>query len=194
MPETAFLAIFTGGASRRMGRPKGRLLVPGSSQTIIEALVARGRYAGFEPLLVGEASAYSDLVTEVERVSDDPAGAGPIAGLHAVLQQVLRRGGSQVLSVACDMPYVGSELMASLRAHASPAPVLAARREADGPWEPMLARYAAAQVLPELSEAIDEGCRSFQQLFRRLEVEQLAWTRELARALHDWDSPQDLQS
>jgi len=192
MPATGFLAIFTGGASRRMGRPKGRLLVPGSSQTIVETLVARGRSAGMQPLLVGEASVYADLVTDVERLADEPPGAGPIAGLHAALRLAVSRGTPQILAVACDMPYVSSELMASLSAHASSAPVLAARRGERGPWEPMLARYAAPQVLPVLVEAIDEGCRSFQQLFRRLEVEPLPWTPELERALHDWDRPEDL--
>ncbi len=194
MPEAAFLAIFTGGASRRMGRPKGRLLVPGSSQTIVETLAARGRDAGLKPLLVGEASAYADLVTDVERLADEPLGAGPIAGLHAVMRVAMSRGTPRVLTVACDMPYVSSELMASLSEHPSSAPVLAARREEQGPWEPMLARYAAPQVLPVLAGAIEEGCRSFQHLFRLFEVEPLLWTPALERALQDWDSPEDLQS
>jgi len=38
-----------------MGEHKGLLSIPGSAEPIVEALVRRGREAGFEPVLVGDA-------------------------------------------------------------------------------------------------------------------------------------------
>jgi molybdopterin-guanine dinucleotide biosynthesis protein A len=186
------LAIFVGGKSSRMGTPKGLLELPGASEPIIDALVCSGRQAGFEPVLVGDAMPYAQLAAGVPRIDDDPPGAGPLAGLQAAVRHASQSGFSRLIVVACDMPYVTSRTLAYIAAHPSPAPVLAARRGHDSPWEPMLARYDTARLAPVLDEAIAGGLRSFQQLFAQIEVEALPLTPGIARALEDWDTPEDL--
>lgn len=175
-----------------MGEHKGLLPVPGGAEPIVEALVRRAREAGFDPLLVGDATPYAHLAEGVIRVEDDPPGAGPLAGLQAALRHALNTGRSRFVTVACDMPYVTPEALQQVRDHQSEAPVVAPRRGPDAPWEPMLARYDAARLADALAEAISQGQRSFQKLFASIEVEAPPLTPAIDCALRDWDTPEDL--
>jgi molybdopterin-guanine dinucleotide biosynthesis protein A len=192
MAPPPLLAIFVGGKSRRMGEHKGLLPVPGGAEPIVEALVRRAREAGFDPVLVGDATPYARLAEGVIRVEDDPPGAGPLAGLQAALRHALNTGRSRFVTVACDMPYVTPEALQQVRDHQSEAPVVAPRRGPDAPWEPMLARYDAARLADALAEAISQGQRSFQKLFASIEVEAPPLTPAIDCALRDWDTPEDL--
>ena len=192
MRPRPLLAIFVGGQSRRMGVHKGLLRAPGSDEPIVEMLVRCGRDSGLSVALVGDASPYDALAPNVPRLVDDPPGAGPLAGLHAALRHAARTGHSHVVTVACDMPHVTSEVLLALADHPSAATVLAPRRSEEAPWEPMLARYDAIRVADVLDTAMVDGQRSFQGLFAMLEVERLALSPAIERALRDWDTPEDL--
>ena len=186
------LAIFVGGRSSRMGTDKGLLRVPASDRTILETLVDRGLAAGVSPVLVGRSDPYESLVPELPRLDDEPPDAGPLGGLNASLRHARAEGRARVIAVACDMPYVTAEVLRALGSYESEAPVLAPRRGPDAPWEPMLARYDVGPVLGVLDKAIAEGRRSFQSLFRSLDVEAFPMTKELSAALRDWDTPDDV--
>lgn len=186
------LAVFVGGESRRMGEPKGLLTVPDGSQTILERIVELGREAGLVPMLVGDATPYSDLLPELPRVQDDPLGYGPLGGLRAALAHAQEAGRRHVVAVACDMPHVMTEALLLLRDHPSEAVVLAPRRGPEAPWEPMLARYDAERLLPVLDEVISNGRRSFQELFSEVEVWPIELTPAIERSLADWDTPEDV--
>jgi molybdopterin-guanine dinucleotide biosynthesis protein A len=187
------LAIFVGGKSSRMGEHKGLLLVPGGRQSILEALVARGRHAGFDPVLVGDATPYKRLARDVLRIDDDPPGTGPLGGLRAVLDHAARTGGSHIVAIACDMPYVTAEALQEVYGHRSAALVVAPRRDPESPWEPMLARYDAVRLAGVVAQAIARGQRSFQKLFASIEVDALPLTPAIERALEDWDTPEDVR-
>jgi molybdopterin-guanine dinucleotide biosynthesis protein A len=175
-----------------MGRDKGLLPVPGGTEPIVEALIRRGRDAGLDSVLVGDAAPYAHLAAGVTRVDDEPPGAGPLAGLHAAARHTLVHGGSHVVAVACDMPHVTTEAILQTCAHPSTAVVVAPQRGPGAPWEPMLARYDAAQLVDVLADAISQGTRSFQRLFASIEVEALPLTPAIERALADWDTPDDI--
>jgi len=175
-----------------MGRNKGLLPVPGGSEPIVEALVRRGREAGLDPLLVGDAAPYAHLAEGVTRVDDDPQGAGPLAGLQAAARYALSNGRSHFVAVACDMPHVTTEALLQICGHRSEALVVAPRRGPGAPWEPMLARYDALQLADFLADAISQGTRSFQRLFASIEVQALPLTPAIERALEDWDTPDDI--
>ena len=192
MTAPPLLAVFVGGKSRRMGMHKGLLPIPGSSEPILEALIRRGRAAGFEPVLVGEATPYTRLAEGVLRLDDDPPGAGPLAGLRAAVHHALTTHRSRLVAVACDMPFVSAEALAEALHYRSSAIVVAPKRSADAPWEPMLARYEPARLADPLAKAISLGQRSFQTLFASVEVEALPLSEAVARALEDWDHPEDL--
>jgi len=189
MADGAVLGLFVGGASRRMGEPKGRLKAPGSEAPLVEHLVGVGRAAGLPVVLVGEASAYADLVPDVPRLPDDPAGIGPLGGLLALLD---RAAPGRAVTVACDMPFVTAAVLERIVAHPSTAGVLAPRRPAEGPWEPMLARWDAAQVGARARAGVERGVRSFQALLGILDVDELPLDADLRHALTDWDTPEDV--
>lgn len=181
--------VFTGGQSRRMGgRPKGLLAAPETGEALVVRAVRVMREAGLVPVLVGEASPYRALVQGVEEIADDPAGIGPLGGLSAL---VARGGGGRVIAVACDMPWVSVDALRALAEHPSRAPVVAARRAREAPWEPFFARYDGARVAPVLRALIADGQRSFQRLFAALAVEAIDLGD--ARVVTDWDTPEDVE-
>lgn len=181
----ACLGIFVGGASRRMGGlPKGLLPAPDGTGTLVERLVRVGEEAGLEPVLVGEARPYRELVPEVTRISDTAPGGGPLFGLHALLVWAKER---DALAVGCDMPFVDAGVLRSIASAKGMGSVLAVRE--GGRFEPLLTRYRSPYVLPVLELALSEGLRSFQALFERLQVDLLPASAAVRRALIDWDAP-----
>jgi molybdopterin-guanine dinucleotide biosynthesis protein A len=90
------------------------------------------------------------------------------------------------------MPYVTPALLTALREHPSDAPVVPTRRGPNAPWEPLLARYEPALVLPAVDATLAAGERSFQRLFARLMVAEFQ-APGLSRALDDWDCPEDVR-
>ncbi len=92
--------IFVGGASRRMGRPKALLPVPGAdgasggSLSLLERTVAVVRAAGLEPVIVGRRPELPELEALLRtlglRVLEDAAAeVGPLGGLVALLDDAL---------------------------------------------------------------------------------------------------------
>lgn len=183
------LGVFVGGKSSRMGgRPKGLLPSPDGAQTLVERTAGLASVLGLRPVLVGNATAYEGLLPGLTRIADAPSEIGPLGGLHGLLTHSMGR----VLVVACDMPYLSHALLARLIAEQPEADVLAARGSG-GIWEPLCARYDAERVAPQLGLAIAAGVRSFQALFSRLSVRELALSDSERGELRDWDAPEDLE-
>jgi molybdopterin-guanine dinucleotide biosynthesis protein A len=182
------MGIFVGGKSTRMGgKPKGLLPAPDTEEPIVQKLVRLGREMGMRSILVGEATPYAGL--GLAAIADDPEIDGPLGGLAALLDHA---GERQVIAVACDMPAVSVEALRALAEHAAEAEVVAPRRDPDGPWEPLFARYDAPRVLPKLRAAASEGARSFQALFSHVDAAVLPPSDVIDAALEDWDTPEDV--
>ena len=110
--------VLAGGASRRMGRDKAALPWTGST-------LAR-RAAGVLEEVCGEvviAGRVALAPAGVEAVADLFPGRGPLAGLHTGLE---RAGGRPVFALACDLPFVGVDLVMHLVAVAAAAAEVAA--------------------------------------------------------------------
>lgn len=175
-----------------MGEPKGLLTAPGGSQTILERLVEFGRGADLVPFMVGDSTPYSGFLEDLPRIPDDPPGAGPLGGLRAAVCRADQLGQQHVIAVGCDMPHVTIDTLVLLRDHPSESMVLSPRRGPEAPWEPMFSRYDALRLIPALDAALALGCRSFQQLFSKLDVSSLELTPAIEHALDDWDTPADV--
>ncbi len=186
------LAIFVGGKSRRMGTDKGLLRVPGRPESILEHLVALGDSMSFETVLVGDATPYRRLALDVPQVEDDPPGGGPLAGLRGASKHAMGAGCSHLITLACDMPFVTTEALRELWLHPGDATVVAPRRSPASPWEPMLARYHASRLARVLDEPAVRRIRSFQSLFREIDVAPLPLSPVIESALRDWDTPEDV--
>lgn len=184
---TALLGIFVGGKARRMGgHAKGLLPAPESGEPLVVRLARLARELECEPVLVGAAERYASALPSLRVLADDPADIGPLGGLSALLAAA---GDRPALALACDLPYVSRALLARLLQEDGDAAVLAPR-STNGLWEPLAARYHAERVRPELARAIAAGTRSFQALFAKLDVRELALPERAE--LSDWDRPEDL--
>lgn len=111
----AWGVVFCGGASRRMGRDKARLVLDGT--TLLERAVRE--LASLTPrvlLASGHAPRYPEL--GLECVLDVEAGAGPLAGLAALLERLEREGVAYACVLACDLPCASARALRTLLEHA----------------------------------------------------------------------------
>lgn len=197
-PESTVGGVFVGGASRRMGgAPKGLLPSPSTGEPLVVATARDAASVGLHVVLVGEASPYDGLLAGTPRLADSPPGVGPLGGLAALLAYAEGRGAPYVVALACDMPHVTGPSLQRLASApfdlgALPAAVVAARRSAHAPWEPLFARYDVAAVGPVLTRALGAGVRSFQRLFCELAVAPLVLAPGDLDVLDDWDTPDDV--
>ncbi len=174
--------IFVGGASSRMGSPKGLLRAP-SGETLVSRLARVVTEAGLEPLLVGQRAEYEKLGL---RSIPDASAEGPLGGLIALLEAA---NGERVIAIACDMPHVTVELVRKL-VHAPDAPVVAPRR--GGRWEPLFARYDSSPVLDVAKERAVQKELALQGLLDAAGAAPLLLDDDESALLDDWDAPEDL--
>ena len=183
--------IFVGGKSSRMGgKPKGLLHAPGTKTPLVVRLASIARSVGLEPVFVGKTDdAYRSLLPDLRIIDDAPGVEGPLAGLAALLDDA---GDSSVIALACDLPFVETNLLMRLASEHRDALILSPRASPNAPWEPLLARYDAPRVRPVLQQALADGVRSFQKLFARLEVSELVLSESERLQLRDWDETGDV--
>ncbi len=128
-----------------MGVPKPTLELAGRPLIAypLEAVAA----AGLEPVVVAkEESELPDLDCRIVR--DSEPGIHPAAGIRSALGAA----GGPVVVVACDMPFVPSQLVAVLSQIDAPVAVPMVR----GRMQPLLARYEPS-VAPHLERAVERG-------------------------------------
>jgi molybdenum cofactor guanylyltransferase len=158
----ATLLVLAGGESRRMGRPKAWLEVGGG--TLLRYVVQRLSPA-FPEVIVSFAVPEQLLEPVPYRiVFDRKLGAGPLAGLESGL--VAARN-DVVFAIACDMPYVTTEVAQAAVAAARGCD--AAIPRIDGRAEPVCGAYARSAV-PAITRALNEGRLRAADLAAELEV------------------------
>jgi molybdenum cofactor guanylyltransferase len=153
--------ILAGGASRRMGEDKARMLWDG--RRAVDQLADLLAGLGLAPVLVSGA----DL--GLPFVADPSPGAGPVAGLKRALAALAAQGCEAALVVAVDAPTLLEEDLAPLIAAAPPGAtyadlplpmalsIAAAPRDLAG--DAPLKRFAAAAGLSALPCPADAGAR-----------------------------------
>lgn len=193
MTETV-IGIFVGGAGKRMGGvAKGLLRAPHSDETLIQRLLAVcGRAAPQATLyLVGASPEYASL--EVRQLSDDPSGIGPIGGLRSLLLRARADGAARVLALACDLPFLDEAIVASLL-----QPLHGAARVplVDERFQPLAAAYTTEPTLAAVDHALSLGKHALMHVLDELgdDLEPLELEGLQARALRDWDTPDDVQN
>lgn len=167
------------------GRNKAALSAPGTREPLLQRLLRLGREAGIACVVVGCDQSCGDTVV----IADEPSGIGPLGGLCALLDHA---GNRPVLALACDLPYVDGALLARLLETQSRAHVLCPRDRETGKWQPLFARYDSRRVLPVVRAAIARGERSFQGVFREIDVDELRLSVAEHALLRDWDHPSDI--
>ncbi|MBI1380877.1 MAG: NTP transferase domain-containing protein [Planctomycetaceae bacterium] len=159
-------AVLAGGQSRRMGRDKALLRVSGT--TLLERALAQ-----LAPIVsrlfvaTGAELRYAELLdaANATAVLDRPtygAGAGPLAGLEAILNAAAAVGATRVVLLACDLPHVETGHLETL---------LAASRGVDvtigcdaGGDQPLVGVYDLA-CMPAVQGALARGERRADSFF-----------------------------
>jgi molybdopterin-guanine dinucleotide biosynthesis protein A len=185
------MGILIGGQAKRMGGVQKALLRPPyavGGDTLVDRLVALGRAAGLEAVLLGRAD-LGVAAADVPQLADPEPGAGPLGGLCSLFAYA---AGRRVIVLGCDMPYVSAALLQRLLREAPEAMLLAPRDHDTGKWQPLFARYDSALLQPLLERAWARGERSFQQLFAHTTVGELVLSASEQAQLRDWDTPEDI--
>lgn len=148
--------IMAGGKSSRMGRDKA--LLPVDGRPLLSVLAERWRGV-FDGLVISadtrERFAALDL-GGAQIVEDTRPGAGPMAGLEAVMTTVPAH---RYFLTAVDLPFGDPALAVELAGRMGDADACLIQRTGRG-WEPLFALYGRS-CLPAISAALDRGERSF---------------------------------
>jgi molybdopterin-guanine dinucleotide biosynthesis protein A len=158
-------AILAGGRSRRLGGcDKARLLVSGTR--VIDRLVAAvGPLARHLVIVTNLPGAYPEL--GLPTIADRLPGRGALAGIEAALAAT---EASQVLVVACDMPFLHSAFLADLMRAGRDAPIAVARSP-EGRY-PVCASVARS-CYDTVRELLEAGRLSFRELLGSLQAREL---------------------
>jgi molybdopterin-guanine dinucleotide biosynthesis protein A len=177
------IGIFVGGAGRRMGGVAKGLLETPDGARLIDRTLAVARSVSPRVVLVGRSADYD---VDVPRLLDAEPGMGPLGGLASLLGHAAT---GHAIAVACDMPFVTSELLSRLASHASSAAALAPRR--GGRWEPLFARFDVPRALPVVHARLARRALALHELLDELRADELPMLPAESRLLSDWDSPED---
>jgi len=189
------IGIFVGGKGTRMGGvAKGLLRAPGGNETLIERLLRQCARAAPEAtfFLVGEATAYAAL--SLTPLADTPAGVGPIGGLRALLLRAQADESELALALACDLPFLDEGVISSLLLPFSDVTCAARVPFVEGRLQPLAAAYAPAATLSAIDRSLTQGKHALMSVLDQLgtALERVEFDDQRARALRDWDTPEDI--
>lgn len=177
----ATLLVLAGGTSRRMGRPKAWLEV---GDTILLRWVVDRLAPAFSEVMTAFAEPEQlEQPVPYRVVFDRKRSGGPLAGIEAGL---LAARVDPVFVIACDMPYVTSQL-----AHIAVAAARtcdAAVPRIDGRPEPVCAAYRKS-ALPYITAALDSGSRRAAEVLAGMDV---TWLEDVdSEVVRSLNTPDD---
>ncbi len=181
-------ALFVGGASRRMGRPK-QLLAWGGT-TFAARIAATAGAGAASVVLVGEGEAPTELAA-LERVADRAGIGGPLAGLLGLFDL---RPDMAWLALACDQPEISPAALAWLAAERRAGAIAVMPRFGDEAALPFPAIYEpASRAALEALAGLPERERSPAALGRRADVRSPRVPAALVSAFAGANSPEELE-
>jgi molybdopterin-guanine dinucleotide biosynthesis protein A len=188
------IGIFVGGSGKRMGGvAKGLLRTPDGAQTLIGRLLSVCRRAAPSATLYLVGAAHDYAALGVPQLADDPPQVGPIGGLRSLLLRAQAERATRVLALACDLPFLDEAMLHSLL-----EPLCGAARVplADDRFQPLAAAYAPEPTLAAVDRTLAAGRHALMHVLDQLgdDLEQFELDEAKARALRDWDTPEDMQS
>ena len=150
-------AIFCGGQSRRMGRPKAGIIFPDGA-ALIEKVYAAMKSVCQTVVLVGHGEGVPERLSGLKRVEDITPGLGPLGALESLLASGLD---SHYLIAPCDLPCVTEHVFQYLVSRRyDNRPVVFNNT---GTIEPLIGLYPD-NILPAIRQQIKDGRLSMQQL------------------------------
>ena len=155
MPDAISGFILAGGKSRRMGTDKSRLVL--NEQTFVERIAGELAAITSSITVVGDQALKADQEAPINLkvASDIYPGWGALGGVHAALAACST---SWALVVACDFPFVTSELFRSLATRREAFPAVAPIQK-DGIPQPLCSLYRVEPCLRLAEQLIKSGER-----------------------------------
>ncbi|MFO7956453.1 MAG: formate dehydrogenase accessory sulfurtransferase FdhD [Candidatus Brocadiia bacterium] len=179
--------LLCGGDSERLGFPKEMLRVDGVPLAV--AMVRRLRGAFQDVAVVTNHPEWLEHWLDVHLHTDAYPGLGPLAGIHAGLQQAV---GERAFFMACDMPLVSPEAISALLSAAGGSAAPAVVASANGRPQPLCGVYSR-DLLPALEERLEGGNDlSATRFLREVDAETVELERGLPGSLRDIDRPADV--
>lgn len=203
MNETVSCLILAGGRSKRMGKDKALLPLPGHEQsTFVDHAATLLASVGREVLLVArDATSALDYVsltnvpTNVCIVTDQVPDQGPLMGLYSGLC-AMHQAATHALVVAVDMPFVRPALLTYLLSHLQPNDILMPVVQSTP--QVLLAVYPRV-ILPIVEECLRQGRHDLRVLLKvapvsYIEEAQLRQVDPQLRSFVNVNTPEELQS
>jgi molybdopterin-guanine dinucleotide biosynthesis protein A len=191
VPATGSLAavVLAGGESRRMGRDKATLTVPGETTTLVEHVVGVvGQRC--EPVFVMAAPGQPLPTLQVRVLRDELRGLGPLPATGRGLRAAAEAGARFAFVCAVDMPFLTVELIDDLARRAAEI-----NAEVMLPWDGR-SHYLAAVYRTDLAERVDAlvaaGARKMSALIEASDAQQIVMPD--SRALTNVNSAADLRA
>jgi len=156
LTEGVTAVILAGGNSTRMKSNKA--LLPFSGELFIERIYRQLSALFPEVILVTNTPEFYRFLP-CRMIPDEFPGLGSLAGIHAGLKE---SSTDHIFVVACDMPYLNSELIRQMVSKSQGFDVVIP--ESDGGFEPLHAVYAKS-CLPAMEEALKNGTRKIVNCF-----------------------------
>jgi molybdopterin-guanine dinucleotide biosynthesis protein A len=158
------VVIQAGGESRRMGRDKA--LIPFLGRPLIERVISRVEHLADE-ILVTTNRPQDYKFLGLPLFPDMIPDRGALGGLYTALQAARQ---PLVAVVACDMPFVQSDLLAYERDLLQNTAIDAAIPKTEGGTEPFHAVYRRDTCLPEIRSAIQAEKWRVDSWFSRVNI------------------------
>lgn len=181
--------VLAGGASRRMGRSKARLVL-GREMMVERQIRLLRRVASFVAVL-GAPEDFADL--EVPVIPDEIPGRGPLGGIYTGLLHSRREFN---VFLSCDLPFMDARFLAYLarRAFTSEADITIPRTLGYG-FQSLVAVYRR-RSLWAIRTSLERGENKVRRLFSRVRCQILDWAEIhqkgfSARIFNNMNTPED---
>ena len=176
-------AIFCGGKSSRMGKPKASIILPGGI-ALIEHVYNVLKQLCKEVVLVGHGEGVPDSLQHLKRIPDNYQDLGPIGALEALLSSGLDL---EYLISPCDLPRATPEIFSLLINSEFKLPIVLSNK---GRSEPLLGRYPSS-LLALVREHITLRHLAMNDLFKKVSATSIAVPEEYLFSLSNLNSPED---
>lgn len=189
MDDSLLVAVLAGGEGRRMGGVKA--LRPFRGTTLVAHALSQARRWSPQVCVVVRQADQVAAAVEAALVFDDPAIAGPLAGLAAALAEAQARGCERLLTLPVDMPNLPPELPARLAAALTPG-IGAALPEAAGYLQATCGLWRAA-ALDGLPAYRLTGASSLRGFAAACGLATVAFDETESSAFANANSPEELE-
>ncbi len=188
------IGIFVGGQGTRMGGvAKGLLRTPDGSETLIERLLRQCAHRRLpRPRCSSSAKQRPTPRWRCRSWKTRPPGSDRSAGCAPCYFRARADKSELSLALACDLPFLDETIISTLIAPSSSA---ARVPFVEGRLQPLAAAYAPAAALSAVDRSLALGQHALMQVLDQLgsTLERVEFDEQRARALRDWDTPEDMR-